>query len=60
MSVTAFGFTVSGVLLREGEFRLFGILFLLSWAWLVFPKIPMWILRRIGKTFRGSNAEGHA
>lgn len=58
MAVTALGFTASGVLLREGEFRLTGILFVLSWAWLVFPKIPMWILRKLGRMFRGSTAGG--
>lgn len=52
--ITAFGFTASGVLLREGEFRLSGILFAMSWVWLVFPKIPTWIIRRLGRMFTGS------
>jgi len=60
MTVTALGFTVSGVLLREGEFRLSGILFVLSWIWLVFPKVPMWILRRLGRLFTSASAGGRA
>lgn len=51
--VTAFGFLGSGFLLRDGEFRLSAILFFATWVWLVFPKIPMWVIRQMGKLFHG-------
>lgn len=50
---TAIGFLVSGVLLREGEFRLAAILFVAAWLWMVFPKVPMWTLKKIGGLWRG-------
>jgi hypothetical protein len=51
--VAALAFTISGVLLRDGEFRLSGITFVAAWAWLVFPKIPMWAIRQTGRLFHG-------
>jgi len=47
------GFVLSGFLLRDGEFRLAGILFFATWAWLLFPKIPMWLIRQAGKLLGG-------
>lgn len=49
--VTALGFATSGFLLRDGEFRLSVIVFFASWAWLAFPKIPMWAIRQVGRLF---------
>jgi hypothetical protein len=51
--VTAFGFAASGFLLREGEFKIAGILFVATWVWLTFPKMPMWLIRQMGKLFNG-------
>jgi hypothetical protein len=51
--VTALGFAAAGFLLREAEFRLAGILFVATWAWLVFPKIPMWAIRQVGRLLHG-------
>jgi hypothetical protein len=51
--IAAIGFTFSGVLLREGEFRISAILFVSAWAWLVFPKLPMWLIRQTGRLLHG-------
>jgi len=51
--ISAVGFALSGFLLRDGEFRLAVILFGGAWLWLVFPKIPMWLIRQTGKMFHG-------
>jgi hypothetical protein len=49
--VVSLGFALSGFLLRDGEFRLAGIFFFATWAWLIFPKIPMWLIRQVGRLF---------
>lgn len=49
--VVSLGFAMSGFLLRDGEFRLAGIFFFATWGWLIFPKIPMWLLRQAGRLF---------
>jgi len=49
----AFGFAMAGFLLREGEFRLSVILFFVTWAWFLFPKAPMWLIRQAGRLFHG-------
>lgn len=51
--VAALGFALSGFLLRDGEFRLSGILFLVTWLWFLFPRIPKWMIRQAGRLFRG-------
>jgi len=51
--IVSLGFTLSGFLLRDGEFRLAGIFFFATWTWLLFPKIPMWLIRQAGKLLGG-------
>ena len=49
--IMSLGFALSGFLLRDGEFRLAGIVFLVTWGWLLFPKIPKWSIQQIAKLF---------
>ena len=51
--VTALGFTMSGLLLANAEWKLFAAFFLGSAAWTAFPKIPMWTLRQAGRLLHG-------
>lgn len=51
--ISAMGFALSGFLLRDGEFRLAGILFMVTWLWFLFPKIPKWMIGQAGRLFNG-------
>jgi hypothetical protein len=51
--VSAMGFALSGFFLRDGEFRISGIIFMATWLWFLFPKIPKWMIRQIGRLFHG-------
>ncbi len=51
--ISAMGFAMSGFLLRDGEFRLSGIVFVVTWLWFLFPKIPKWMLQLAGRRYNG-------
>lgn len=57
--ISAIGFVLSGFLLRDGEFRLSVILFVATWIWFLFPKLPKWMLRRAGRFFGGQRKAGN-
>jgi len=55
-TISAIGFMASGFLLRDGELRLSGMAALAAWAWLMFPKIPMWLIGAALRKLNGARA----
>lgn len=53
MLLTAAGFMSAGALLWEGEWRIGGALFCVTWLWMMFPKAVAGVFRMLGRGLPG-------